>query len=231
MRIRVPLALALVVAVPAVALGAAPPPATAQEVSGTLAVPNPTKESGTNVTRTGRTAGLVGPETNGVTSWFFAVEPRSWGGTFALTTTTAGADLDIIFYSDPGSVTGPAVLAGEFVGTAGDGEAGVVPVGATRAQVYAAAAPNAAFSYAATGRQQVRLGRDDLDVTVVRGAVVEWVNQTADYSFVQGPDFTSGTGPGSGIPVGGTYSRTFTKLGSFAYTTSTGSGTVTVTAS
>lgn len=229
-------ALGLVVLLPALGSAAEPPPgAKVQDVSGTVAVPNPSKAIGAvSITRHARTAGLIGSETNGGFGWFFDVEPRTWGGEFVLDSTTAGADMDVIFYTDPGTVTAAPVAAAEFVGVDGDGERGVVPAGATHALVYASGVPNAAFTYAGHAVPQIEIGgAGPVDLTVPVGGSVEWVNKTADYTSVTGvlagkQVFSSGTGPGSGIPVGKSYTAVLAKKGVYTYTTSVGTGTVTV---
>lgn len=227
-------AAALAVVVPvavSAAVSAAETPApgpVVQQVSGSVAVPNPTKAA-QNVTRHNRSAGLLGPETNGVVGWFFDVDPATWGGSFVLTTATAGADYDVLFYSDPGTLNAAPAATAEFVGSEGDGEAGLVPAGTTHALVYPAGAPNADFSYVGHAPVTVEIGVDPLDVTVPAGGAVTWVNRTGDYTFVDGGSaFSSGTGPGTGIPVGQSFTATFGRAGTYAYDTSVGSGTVTV---
>lgn len=229
-------ALGLVVLVPAVGHATDDPAGEkTQTVAGSIATANPTKSAGTNVSRIGRTGGLIGPETNGVTGWFFRVDPTTWGGEFVLTSKTAGSDLDVIFYSDPGSLTSPPTASAEFVGSSGDGERGVVPADTTHALIYAAGSPTEAFEYAGHAVPRVLIGAGSLDITVPVGGAVEFVNQTDDYSYVTSTGTTtstrftsSGTGPGSGIPVGKSHVATFTRAGSFGYETSVGSGTVTV---
>lgn len=229
-------ALGLVVLLPTLGSAAeAPPGAKVQDVAGTIALSNPSKAAGViSVTRHSRTSGLIGSETNGVTGWFFAVDPKTWGGEFVLDSATAGADMDVIFYTDPGTVTAAPVAAAEFVGVDGDGERGVVPAGATHALVYPSGAPNAAFTYAGHAVPQIEIGgAGPADLTVPAGGSVEWVNKTADYTSVAGvlagkQVFSSGTGPGSGIPVGKSYTVVLTKKGVYTYTTSVGTGTVTV---
>lgn len=229
-------ALGLVVLLPTLGQAAeAPPGAKVQDVAGSVAVPNPSKASGAaSVTRHARTGGLIGPETNGVFGWFFAVDPKTWGGEFVLDSATAGADMDVIFYSDPGTITAAPAAAAEFVGVDGDGERGIVPAGSTRALVYPSGAPNAAFTYAGHAVPQIEIGGEGpADLTVPAGGSVEWVNKTADYTSVTGvlagkQVFSSGTGPGSGIPVGKSYTAVLTKKGVYTYTTSVGTGTITV---
>ncbi|MDP9405074.1 MAG: hypothetical protein M3O86_00500 [Actinomycetota bacterium] len=204
-----------------------------QPVSGSIALPNPTKASGTNFSRIGRTAGLVGPATNGMVGWFFKVDPLTLTGAFRLTTTTT-ADLDIIFYSDPGSLSSAPTATAEFVGAAPGGEAGFIPEGTTHAQIYAASGVNVPFAYVGYAAPVIQIGQDSLDLTVPAGTTVDWVNATADYSFVRHtptsgtPAFDSSPKPGTGIPVGSTFSHTFAEVGTFTYETSAGTGTITV---
>lgn len=229
-------ALGLVVLLPTLGQAAeAPAGAKVQDVSGTVVVPNPSKASGAvSVTRHARTFGLIGPETNGVSGWFFTVDPKTWGGEFVLDSATSGADMDVIFYTDPGTVTAAPAAAAEFLGVDGDGERGVVPTGATRALIYPSGAPNAAFTYTGHAVPQIEIGgAGPADLTVPVSGAVEWVNRTADYTSVTGSlagkqVFSSGTGPGSGVPVGKSYTFTFAKKGVYTYTTSVGTGTITV---
>lgn len=230
--------IALVALLPAVGSAAdadAPAGQKTQEVTGSIATANPTKASGTPVTRIGRTGGLIGPETNGVTGWWIVVDQRTWGGEFVLESATAGSDLDIVLYSDPGTLTVAPTASAEFLGTDGDGERGVIPAGTTHALVYAAAAPTTAFTYVGHAAPQVLIGTGPLDVSVPVGGAVAFVNATADYTYVTSTGTTrsdsfpsSGTGPGTGIPVGDSHVVTFTRKGTFPYETSAGTGVVTV---
>jgi hypothetical protein len=224
-------ALAAVVAAPlaATASTATTPGTEVQKISGTVAVPNPIKAAA-SVTRHNRSAGLLAAETNGVVGWFFKVDPKTWGGEFAVTTTTAGSDFDIIFYADPGNLTtGAAAAAAEFYGTDGDGEAGVIPTGATHAVLYPTALPNAAFTYTGRAPVEIAIGTGSLDATVRSGSTVTWVNRTSDYAFVDGGKaFGAPLAQGKGIPVGGTFSTTLSKVGKFVYSTPAGTGTITV---
>lgn len=230
MRLRtlVALSAAAALAVPAAASAGDPVGAAVQQVSGTIAIPNPTKGA-QNVTRHSRTAGLVGPETNGVTSWFFRVDPQTIGGEFVLSTTAADADYDVVFYSDPGSLTATPTSV-DFLGANGTGERGVVPEDTTHVMIYPAAGVNTPFNYTGYAPATVNIGADSLDITVVPEAKIVWVNKTADYTFVEGKGFSSGTGPGRGIPIDGTFSTSFFDEGTYTYTTSVGSGTITVAA-
>jgi hypothetical protein len=218
----------LALLVPVTASSAAEPSGEAvQTVAGTILVHNPTKAAA-NVTRHARSAGLVANQSNGIFGWFFKVDPSSLGGEFTLTSTTAGADLDIIFYADPGTLADAPTAAAEFLGSAGDGERGIIPGDTTHVLIYPAGAPNAAFAYTGYAIPRVQIGVDDLNVSTAVGGSVTWVNKTADYTFVRGATFGSGTAPGTGIPVNGSYTATFTKAGTFVYDTSVGTGTVTV---
>lgn len=199
-----------------------------QLISGTISVPNPTKAA-LNVTRHARSAGFLGSAANGVVSWFFKVDPSTVGGEFTLTT-GAETDLDILFYSDPGSLSDAPTATREYIGSSGSGEAGVIPEGSTHAVIYPASGVDVPFAYRGHAPPVVELGLDDLDVTVAAGAMVRWVNRTGDYAFVDGGSaFSSGSGSGSGIPVGQTFSAILDYPGTYAYTTSVGSGVITVT--
>lgn len=228
--------LSLVVLLPAAGQASEEPAgAKTQTITGSIATANPTKASGTNVSRIGRTGGLIGSPMNGVTGWFFTVDPKTWGGEFILTSKTAGSDLDVIFYSDPGSLTDAPTATAEFIGTEGDGERGVVPADSIRALIYAAGAPTESFEYAGHAVPKVLIGAGSLDISVPVGGAVEFVNATDDYTHVTSTGTSkltsfpsSGTGPGSGIPVGKSHVVTFTRKGSFPYETSAGTGTVTV---
>lgn len=229
---RRPLALALAAVA---AFGVAPARAAEplgtpkQTVSGTVAVPNPTKAAQI-VSRHMRSTIFVGAQTNGAVSWFFKVDPATWGGEFTLTTPAADADYDLILYSDPGSILDAASASAEFLGSSGTGERGLIPAGTTYAVVYPAAGVNTAFTYVGRMAPEIALGADALDLEIPLGGTVRWVNRTADYAFVRGEveGFDSGTGAGRGIPVEGSYAYTFTEPGAFAYTSSAGAGTITV---
>lgn len=222
------LAAASVALLPGPSQAAPPAGVAAQTVSGTIRVPNPTKAAA-NVTRHARTAGLIGAGTDGVVSYFFSVDPATVGGEFTLTTTAAGGDYDIIFYSHPGTITdGPAATA-EYVGTAGTGEAGIIPVGTTKALIYPAAGVNTDFTYTGYSVPKIAIGTDSLDLTIRAGGSVTWVNETADYTFVNGGEaFSAGIGAGKGIPIGGTFTASLAEPGVYPYSTSAGAGTITV---
>lgn len=224
--------LGLVVLLPAVgsAADAGPAGVEKQTVSGSIATANPTKASGTNVTRIGRTGGLVGPETNGVTGWFFRVDPATQGGEFVLTSATAGSDLDVIFYSDPGSITGASAASAEFIGSTGDGERGVVPFGTTHALIYAAGSPTTGFEYAGHAVPKVLIGTGSLDLSIPAGGAVEFVNATGALTEVTSTGTTKASqfkAPGV-VPAGKSAVVAFPTKGSFGYATSVGTGTITV---
>ena len=233
MRFRsfVALSAVAVLAIPTSASAGAPVGEATQTVSGTVRVPNPTKAA-QNVSRHIRSAGLAGSSTNGVFGWFFKVDTSTIGGEFTLSSADAGADYDVIFYADPGSLEVAPTASAEYLGAVGSGERGVVPADTTHVMVYPAAGANTTFSYVGHKPATVNIGTGSLDVTVVPGATVTWVNQTADYSFVRGglDGFDSGSGVGRGMPIGSTFSYSFGDEGTFAYSTSAGTGTVTVAA-
>ncbi|MFP5308846.1 MAG: hypothetical protein ACLGIR_04625 [Actinomycetes bacterium] len=208
-------------------LAAAPPAGeVGQTITGSISLPQPTKASGTNVSRINRTAGLIGSATNGVVSWYFAVPDFVNGGAFELTTSAAGADLDIIFYADPGTITDAPTATAEFVGTTGTGEAGIIPPGSRYAVIYAAAGTDVPFSYTAHAKPELRLS-GSLDLTVATGETVVFVNDTAGALGLTG-DVSTG-GAGRDLPIDGTLEKTFGTAGTFTYATSDGrTGTITV---
>ena len=231
MRIRTLIALGAVaaLAVPGIASAGDPVGTAVQQVAGTIAVPNPTRDAPAVVTRHSRTLGLTASAANGTTHWFFKVDPSTIGGEFVLSSTSADADYDVLFYSDPGSINDGATST-DFQTAALGGERGIVPPDTTHVLIYPAAGVNTPFTYTGHAPAEIEIGVDSLDLTVVPGAKVVWVNKTADYAFVTGKNFNSGTGVGRGIPIGGTFATEFSDEGTYAYTTSIGTGTITVAA-
>jgi hypothetical protein len=208
-------------------LAAAPPGGqAAQFINGTISVPQPTKATGTNVSRINRTAGLIGSATNGVVSWYFEVPDFVAGGAFELTTPAADVDLDIIFYANPGTLTDAPTATAEFIGTSGTGEAGIIPVGTRYAVIYAAAGTEVPFSYTAYQNPELLLG-GSLDLEIATGETVVFVNDTDAPIGLSGAVDTGGAG--RDIPVDGTFQKTFGAAGTFTFTTSDGrTGTITV---
>lgn len=231
MRLRtlVAMSAAAALAIPGAASAGDPAGVALQTVSGTIAAPNPTRDAPVVLTRHSRTLGLTASAANGTTHWFFKVDPATIGGEFVLSTTAADADYDVVFYSDPGTLT-DAPTSVDYLGANGTGERGVVPEGTTHVMIFPAAGVNTPFSYTGYAPATVNIGADSLDITVVPEAKIVWVNKTADYTFVEGKGFSSGTGPGRGIPIDGTFSTSFFDEGTYTYTTSVGSGTITVAA-
>jgi hypothetical protein len=88
---------------------------------------------------------------NGVLGYDFDLDPKTVGKKFKLTTTTAGADLDLSFYADMGDPTDPAGAPANFPFETRKegGEAGKVPPGFTKVIVCMNAGSNAAFKYVA----------------------------------------------------------------------------------
>ena len=209
-----------------------------QNVSGSIALPTRFTDA------TGGWPGLVrrvyqaSADTNGVIGYVFNVDPETWGGPFVLgdvVDQTGAGNLDVYFYShmgDAGGADAPTSV-GEYQ-TADKGEVGFVPHGATKAVVFTADAINATFNYTGYIAPRIDLGLESLDLTVPAGATINWVNKTADYSFVRHTPatgkalFDSSPKPGTGLRVGDTFSHTFTEVGTFPYATSTGTGTITV---
>ena len=210
-----------------------------QNVSGSIALPTRFTDA------TGGWPGLVrrvyqaSADSNGVIGYVFTVDPETWGGPFVLgdvVDQTGAGNLDVFFYSHMGDAGGAdaPVTVGEYQ-TANKGEVGFVPEGATKAVVFTPDAVNATFNYTGYIAPRIDLGVEGLDLTVPAGATVNWLNKTADYSFVRHtPEsgkvvFDSSPKQGTGIRVGDTYSFTFSAPGTYPYETSVGTGTITVT--
>lgn len=211
-----------------------------QNVSGSIALPTRFTDA------TGGWPGLVrkayqaSGDTNGVIGYVFSVDPETWGGPFVLgdvTDATGAGNLDVFFYSHMGDAGGAdaPVTVGEYQSTANKGEAGFVPQGATKAIVFTPDAVNATFNYTGYIAPVIDLGIESLDLTVPAGATVNWLNKTADYSYVRHTPasgkvlFDSSPKPGTGLRVGDTFSHTFSAPGTYVYETSAGTGTITVT--
>lgn len=210
-----------------------------QNVSGSIALPT------RFIDATGGWPGLVrrvyqaSADTNGVIGYVFNVDPETWGGPFVLgdvVDQTGAGNLDVFFYSHMGDAGGAdaPITVGEYQ-TANKGEVGFVPEGATKAVVFTPDAINATFNYTGYIAPALEIGIDSLDLTVPAGATVNWVNKTADYSYVRHtPDsgkvlFDSSPKAGTGIRVDDTYSHIFDLPGTYTYETSVGTGTITVT--
>lgn len=88
---------------------------------------------------------------NGVVGYDFDVDPATVGKKFKLTTETAGADLDLAFYTDMGDPTDPAGAPTNiaFETRKEGGESGKVPPTMTKVLVCMAAGSNATFTYTA----------------------------------------------------------------------------------
>jgi hypothetical protein len=184
-----------------------------------------------------RRAWLCTAESNKTIAEIFDVSPATWGGAFILDNVgdaTGAGDVDIFFYGDFGDCGGTAapVTVGEFAAN-GPREVGVVPAGALRAVAFTHNGVDTSFRYRAWSAPIISLG-GPLDLTVLRGNVVTWVNTTSDFSFVRhtpasgAPAFNSSPKVNSEMPVDGRFTHTFTTAGTFPYQTATGTGTITV---
>ncbi len=177
--------------------------------------------------------------TNGSIAYIFNIDAATWGGAFTVTgvkDATGAGDLDVFFYDEFGDVGGQVagVVTGEYATRKAGGEVGFVPEGTRKVIVFTPNAVNAEFTYTGYAKPVIEIGKDALDLTVPAGATVDWLNATADYSFVRHTPtsgkaaFDSSPKPGTGIPVGSTFSHTFAEVGTFTYETSAGTGTITV---
>ncbi len=200
-----------------------------QEFSGTIALPNPSRETGTPVTRPNRSTIFAGSAAQGTIAHWFKVDPATLGGTFELTPTggVGDVDLDIIFYSNPGSLTDAPSAAAEYM-NAGTGESGIIPASATYAVIFPYSGVNVTFDYTGNTRPSINLSEGG-DLTITLGQVVDFVNDTGEYGSVDGGEaFSIGTGDADGMRAGET-SGVELPFGEFTYTTSAGaSGTITV---
>lgn len=129
---------------------------TVQRVEGAVALPTPTPD---NVCFSGlqRRARLMSQLLfpNGVVGFDFDVDPKTAGKKFELEVTEgAGADLDVNFYTDLGTVDDPAgnppVVS--FEERKEGGEVGTVPAGYSKVIVCAYAGSDVSFTYTAGGK-------------------------------------------------------------------------------
>jgi hypothetical protein len=178
---------------------------------------------------------LCSAATNGSIGYIADIWPESWNGMFVIdgvSDRTGEANVNVYFYSEFGDCGGQAAPTsnGEFATAGPGGEVGFVPEGATKAVIFTANGVDTSFTYTSWAVPLIRIGQDNLDLRVVAGALVEWRNNTSDYSYVTSTTgaFDSSPGQGTGIPVGQTWSHRFNQPGEFAYETSAGEGTITV---
>ncbi len=202
-----------------------------QSVKGTIAAPVPSNVSGGP-----RRAFLVSRATNGVIGYAFDVDAATVGGAFDLTKTsdpTAAGDLNLIFYSDPGTLSDAPTIVGEFSAAAVGGERGIVPEEAKIAMVFISGGAGVSFDYKATPPPVVSLAEGaTLDATARLGGVVRFVNNTAETAFVRHVPAAGGkvefTTDPAGIAPGATFDVAPAAAGSYAYESSVGNGTLTV---
>lgn len=233
--------LMVMTAIPASSETPTPPGKRAQTVSGEILLPtrfplgDPERDGFPGVSRR---VWLCSAASNGTTAWIFDVNAATWGGAFLIDNVsddTGEADIDVYFYSEFGDCGGThaPVSNAAFVND-GQIEAGIVPQGAIKAVVFTHNGVNSTFQYQGYRPPALDLQGSDLDLTVFRGNVVTWTNNTAEYGFVRhapdsgSPAFDSSPADNTGIPAGGSFSHTFGQTGSFPYETNTGSGTITV---
>jgi hypothetical protein len=123
-------------------------------ISGTILVPSVTVPTtpalvGGVLTRHARCLYLVaGPAANGVVGWVEGITPAEGGAAFTLTSSTGGADPDVVFYADLGSCdsqVAPPIVLGSAEGPGA--EAGTIPAGTNVIIVVIEGAPNAAFDF------------------------------------------------------------------------------------
>jgi hypothetical protein len=185
----------------------------------------------------GRVAWVCSAVTNNTIADVFEVSPSTWGGTFILDQVadlTGDANVDIFFYNHYGDCSGTREpsLTGKYA-TDRDGEMGIIPPGTYGAVAFTHNGVGTSFRFRAWGAPTVILG-GVLDLTVLRGANVTWLNYTDQREYVRhlpesGPVlFDSSPRPGGEIPVDGRFSHTFNELGAYRYETATGEGTITV---
>jgi hypothetical protein len=182
----------------------------------------------------GRRAWLCSAATNGAIAWVFDVFESTWGGMFVIDQVdddTGDANIQVYFYEDMGDCGGQAdpITSGQYASDQ-PGEVGFVPDRTSKAVVFMPTGANATFRYRGFSPPRIRLGQDDLDISVTQGAVVRWVNTTDDFAYVRAVDgsFDSSPTQGTGIPVGGVWERAFTQTGTIDYETPVGEGTITV---
>jgi hypothetical protein len=223
-----------VLALAALPAAAEAPQQKEQKVAGRVTAPTPSNAPGIP-----RRVFLVSRATNGVNGWAFDVDPATIGGSFALKRTanpTGDVNLNIIFYSDPGDVGATApTAAGQFQSSRADGgERGFVPEDSKVAMVWMEAGAGASFEYVATSPPVVTLAEGAaLDLTVPAGATVRFHNATAEAAFVRHlpaeGEFVAFTSDPDGIAPDGVFTALLDFAGTYAYETSVGTGTITVT--
>ena len=91
---------------------------------------------------------------NGIVGYHFEIDPKTWNHKFRLANETAGADLDITFYSDFGTLEQAAEpsyapITFGFEERNEEGEFGKVPADVTLAIVCMKTGQNASFTYSA----------------------------------------------------------------------------------
>ncbi|HJR45782.1 MAG TPA: hypothetical protein VJ927_09275 [Actinomycetota bacterium] len=130
-----------------------------QDVTGTIAMQAPPADATDNPN--GCYSGIhrrlnvvTQMQANGIVGFHFEIDPATWGKKFRLTNETAGADLDITFYTEFGTLEqaaetsyAPQTFAHEERNE--EGEFGKVPADMTLAIVCMKVGQNATFTYSA----------------------------------------------------------------------------------
>ena len=130
-----------------------------QDVTGTIAMQAPPSDATDNpdgcYSGVHRRINVIGQmQANGIVGYHFEIDPATWGKKFRLTNETAGADLDITFYTEFGTLeqaadTAFAPTTAQFQERNEEGEFGKVPADMTLAIVCMKVGQNASFTYSA----------------------------------------------------------------------------------
>lgn len=130
-----------------------------QEVTGTIAMQAPPSDATDNpngcYSGVHRRLNVVTQmQANGIVGYHFEIDPKTWNHKFRLANETAGADLDITFYSDFGTLEQAAEpsyapITFGFEERNEEGEFGKVPADVTLAIVCMKTGQNASFTYSA----------------------------------------------------------------------------------
>lgn len=235
--LAVPVLSLSLLALPSASAAAPPEGATVQQYAGSFVAPTRFVDGESGFPGAGRKVYLVAQAADGVIADVFDVDPRAAGGSFVLgdvKDATGEGDLDVYFYSDLASaVDGTPQTVGEF-DTDDPGESGFVPAGTRYAVVFSPNAVQPTFTFTATERPVVDLTALN-GVEVPAGTTLGIRNDTADYASLR--HLAAGTAKplvdrsatGNGLRVGEIVDVVFTRAGSYAFDSSVGGATVTVT--
>lgn len=227
-RIKAAVAVVILAAAFAVPATADVPAPAEQTVSGRIVAPVPS-----NVTGIPRRAFLASRATNGLIGHAFDVDPATIGGPFDLTATadpTGSGDLNIVFYSNTGTVgTDAPTSAGDFYSEGVGGERGIVPVDSQVAMVFISGGANVSFAYTATPPPVVTLATDaPLDVEVRTGGTLRFTNALADAAFVRHTPTSGKVLFDTTLEPGASFDAVLLRSGEYTYESSAGNGVITV---